>query len=100
MDSTSWSALVLAVFALAFLGVAARALACREARCTRTLGIVLFLLVVALLAIVTAPIATGRFDPTTLPVWVTKGLGSFLGLSAAAAAFAYLVALVRNEESA
>ncbi|WP_456410545.1 hypothetical protein [Oceanithermus sp.] len=98
MDSTSWSILILAAFALAFLGTAARALACRESRCTRALGITLFSLVVVLLVVVTAPIATGRFDPTALPVWVTKGLGSFLGLSAAAAAFAYLAALARNEE--
>jgi hypothetical protein len=98
MDATTLTALTTLAFTAGFLGIAARARGCRRPRCTLPLGFALVLLVLVLVALVTLAVASGRITPAELPVWVTKGLGSLLGLSVAAAAVSYLGALLRSEE--
>ncbi|WP_287372207.1 hypothetical protein [Oceanithermus sp.] len=98
MDATTQTALLSLVFTAGFLWVAARARGCRSPRCTLPLGFALVLLVLVLVALVTYVVASGRVAPSALPVWVTKGLGSLLGLSVALAAVSYLGALLRSEE--
>ncbi|GEM89244.1 hypothetical protein [Oceanithermus desulfurans] len=98
MDATTQTALLSLVFTAGFLWVAALGRGCRRPRCTLPLGFALVLLVLTLVALVTYAVASGRIAPSELPVWVTKGLGSLLGLSVAAAAVSYLGALLRSEE--
>jgi len=98
VDTTALVALISLAFTAAFAGVAARAWRCRERACLRVLGAALVFLAVFLVALVTWGAVRGWLSPTGLPLWVTKGLGSALGFSAAVAALVYLVALVRSEE--
>ncbi len=98
MDATTQTALATLAFTAGFLWVAARARGCRHPRCTLGLGFALVLLVLVLVALVTFAVASGRIAPSELPLWITKGLGSLLGLSVAVAAVSYLGALLRSEE--
>jgi len=99
MDATAQVAAASLLFTAGFLGIAVRSRSCRTPRCTRTLGSALVFLVLLLVALVTFAVASGRVVPTELPTWVTKGLGSLLGLSIALAALSYLWALVQSEGS-
>lgn len=97
MDATAQAAAASLLFTAGFLGIAVRSRSCRTPRCTRALGFALVFLVLLLMASVTFAVASGRIAPTGLPTWITKGLGSLLGLSIALAALSYLWALVQSE---